>query len=296
MPIWTGAIAFGLVAIPIKLTSATSSHDIALHQYHAADGGRIRYWKVCELEEEPVEPDEIVKGVETDAEIVLLDDDDLADLPVSTSKTIEVVEFVPASEIDPILYEKAYYLEPDKAAGIRPYVLLREALVEKDRIAIVKITLRRRESLAALRPRGQTLMLHTMLWPDEIRTAQTAGLDAEARRQELDLAGTLIDAMSKDAFDPEQYSDDYQEALRAAIDAKAHGRPIAKAGKVAPRAGVFDLMDALAKSVDQAGSGKRAAKKTARKATAKQTEKQTARKSAAKKTAKQAPARKQRSA
>ncbi|MEU5870943.1 Ku protein [Glycomyces sp. NPDC047369] len=291
MAIWSGAIAFGLVSIPIKVTAATGSHDLGLHQYHAADEGRIRYLKVCEIDDEPVDPDEIVKGFETpDDEVVLLDEDDLKDLPVSTSKTIEVLEFVPAEQIDPIYYDKSYYLEPDKTGG-RPYVLLREALVQQDRIAVVKVTLRRRESLAALRPRGESLVMHTMLWPDEIRQPQTGGLDAEVRKQELEMAGTLIDAMAAD-FHPEGYTDDYQEALADLIEAKHEGRSAPKSKRERPKAKVIDLMDALQQSVDQK---QRPAKKTARKA-AKKTAKKAARKAPAKKTAKKAAASRRKSA
>ncbi|PRY59820.1 Ku protein [Glycomyces artemisiae] len=295
MAIWSGAIAFGLVSIPIKVTAATGSHDLGLHQYHAADEGRIRYLKVCEIDDEPVDPDEIVKGFETpDDEVVLLDEDDLKDLPVSTSKTIEVLEFVPAEQIDPIYYDKSYYLEPDKTGG-RPYVLLREALIQQDRIAVVKVTLRRRESLAALRPRGEALVMHTMMWPDEIRKPQTSGLDAEVRDQELEMAGTLIDAMAAD-FHPEGYTDAYQEALADLIEAKHEGRSAPKSKRERPKAKVIDLMDALQQSVDQR---KRPAKKTARKAakkTAKKSAKKTARKAPAKKAAKKAAASRRKSA
>ncbi|WP_030159963.1 Ku protein [Glycomyces sp. NRRL B-16210] len=280
--IWNGSIAFGLVSIPVKLHTATSSHDPSLHQYHAADAGRIRYWKVCEIDEEVVPPEEIVKGVEVDDEVVLLDDDDLADLPVSSSKTAEVVEFVPVEQIDPIHYEKSYYAEPGKAAG-KPYVLLREALAESGKIAIVRITLRRRESLAALRPRGDLLIVHTMLWPDEIREPQFSGAGGEAKRQELAMAGTLIESMSAD-FHPEKYSDAYQEALEDLIADKRDGRrTAAKKPKDEPKAKVINLMDALQKSVDAKGAkGGRSAKKTAKKTAAKKT---AAKKSTRKKTA-----------
>ncbi|MFG3340806.1 Ku protein [Glycomyces sp. NPDC048151] len=290
--IWTGVIAFGLVSIPVSLRSATTNHDVSMHQYHAADGGRIRYQKVCELDDEVVPPGDIVKGVDHESgEVVLLEEDELEDLPVSSSKTIEVVQFVSSDQIDPIHYERSYYADPGKAAG-KPYVLLREALEESGKIAIVKVALRRRESLAALRPRDDALVLHTMLWPDEIRAPEVGGIEkSEARKQELEMAATLIDAMTGD-FDPEDYSDDYQEALRALIDAKARGgkRP-AKSKAETPKAKVISLMDALQKSVEAKETGRRPAKKTAKKAA----KKSTARKTTAKKTAKAA-ARKRKSA
>ena len=279
--LWNGVIAFGLVSIPVNLRAATSSHDLSLHQYHATDGGRIRYQKVCEIDDEPVPPEEIVKGTETDGgKLVLLDDDDLADLPVSSSKMIEVLEFVPGEQIDPIHYERSYYAEPSKA-GAKPYVLLREALLDSGKIAIVKVTLRLRESLAVLRPRDDLLIVHTMMWPDEIRRPEIGGLDAESRKAELQMAGTLIDSMSGE-FEPEEYSDAYQEALLATIEAKQHGRSVAKPKKAEPMAEVIDLRDALERSVEAA---KRPAKPTAKKTATKAAKKAAARKQAAKKTA-----------
>ncbi|MCC3765141.1 Ku protein [Glycomyces sp. TRM65418] len=266
MPVlWNGVIAFGMVSIPVSLRAATDSHDIGLHQYHAADGGRIRYRKVCELDDEAVEPEDVVRGLVTeDGELVLIDEDDLADLPVSSSKTIEVVQFVESRQIDPIYYEKSYYAEPGKGAS-KPYVLLREALLGSGKIAVVRVTLRRRETLAALQPRDEVLVLHTMMWPDEILPPEVSGLDGEAEKTELQVAATLIDAMTGD-FRPEEYSDAYQEALRDLIEAKKEG-----------------LMDALQKSLETKEGKRRPAKKAARKATARKT---TAKKSTAKKAAK----------
>ncbi|GAA1680576.1 Ku protein [Glycomyces endophyticus] len=264
----------------MKLHTATSSHDPALHQYHAEDAGRIRYWKVCEIDEEVVPPAEIVKGVEVGDEVVLIDDEDLADLPVSSSKTADVVEFVPAEQIDPIHYEKSYYAEPGDGAE-KPYVLLRQALIDSGKLAIVRITLRRRETLAVLRPRDDLLVIHTMLWPDEIRKPQFTAAAGEARKQELAMAATLIDSMTAD-FNPEDYTDAYQEALADLIEAKAAGRSTpGKQEKAAPKAKVINLMDALQKSVDAKGAKGRTAQQAAKKTTAKKT---TAKKAAAKKT------------
>lgn len=279
--IWKGAIAFGLVSIPVSLRAATGSHDLSLHQYHVSDGGRIRYQKICELEDEAVEPEEIAKGVETeDGEVVLIDEDDLEDLPVSSSQTIEVERFVDAEQIDPIHYQKSYYAEPGKAAS-KPYALLRQALLDSGKIAIVKVTLRRRESLAALMPRDEVLVLHTMLWPDEIRRPDLSGLDGEAREQELEMAATLIDSMTGD-FRPDDYSDDYQEALRDLVEAKRQGRGRkAEPSKEEPKAEVINLMDALERSVAAKQGKRKSAKKSAKK-----TAKKTARKKAAKRATK----------
>ncbi|MQM27373.1 non-homologous end joining protein Ku [Glycomyces albidus] len=280
-------LALGLVRIPVKVYSATSSHDRAMHQHHASDGGRIRYEKVCEIEEEPVPAEEIVKGVEVDDEVILLDDDDLAALPQSTSREIEVLSVVPSAQIDPIYYEKTYYLGPGGKTD--PYVLLREALHEAERTALVRFTMRQRESLAAVRVRGDVLVLETMLWPDEIVIPKVEGVGGEVVQEELEMARILIDARSGD-WEPERYTDEYQEALAELIEAKREGRP---APKAAPerKAKVINLMDALKKSVEQADPDRLPAKKTVRKS-AKKSAKKTARASAAKKPAKAASRRK----
>ncbi|MFC3495731.1 non-homologous end joining protein Ku [Glycomyces rhizosphaerae] len=282
--IWNGAIAFGLVNIPIQLQVATSSHEVPLHNYHAPDLGRIHLQKVCEIEDEPVPPEELVKGWESeDDKVVVLEESDFEDLPVSTSKLVEVLQFVKAEEIDPIHFDKSYYAQPGKFAE-RAYVLLREAMINSGRIAVVKIALRRRECLAVIRPHDGVLVLHTMLWPDEVRKPEISGIEGEAAAQELEMADTLIDSMSG-TYEPEKYSDAYQEAMEDLIKAKLRGRKLPKAkAKAQPKAEVINLMDALQKSLDRAGSPrKRPAKKAApRKAAAK---KATARKQPAKKSA-----------
>jgi DNA end-binding protein Ku len=259
-------IAFGMVRVAVKVYAATSKHDLDLHQYHATDAGRVRNQRVCELEDEPVPAEEIVKGVETDdGELVFLNEDDLKALPVASSKRIEVIGFVPEDQIDPIFFERSYYLGPGSGAA-ESYVVMRDALREKGKIGIVRITMRQRTSLAALRPREDVLVLETMLWPDEIRLPHISGLDSAVRQQELELADTLINAMAGD-FHPEEYTDAYQEALRGAIEAKAHGQPVPKA-KAEPRATTVDMMDALTRSVEHLQSPPtRSVKKTAKKAT-----------------------------
>jgi DNA end-binding protein Ku len=287
-------IAFGMVRIPVKLYAATGSHDLSLHQYHAADAGRIRYEKVCELDDEPVPADAIRKGVETeDGEVVLLDEEDFAALPESSSKQIEVVQFVPAEQIDPIFYERSYYVGPGTAGG-DPYVLLREALLDAGKAAIVRLTMRQRESLAALRPRDEILVLDTMLWADEIYTPEISSSGGELEAAELEMAGILIDARTG-SWDPEKYRDEYQEALLELIEAKQEGRPAPKA-KPEKMAKVINLMDALQRSVEQADPDRlpekqprKAAKKTAKKAARKTAaKKSTAKQTAAEKSAKQA--------
>jgi DNA end-binding protein Ku len=299
--IWKGAVSFGLVSIAVRLYSATEEKDIRFHQVHREDGGRIRYKRVCSVDGEEVTYDDIAKGYDIGGgEMVILTDEDFAELPLSTSRSIEVLEFVPAEQVDPILYNKAYYLEPDGQAT-KPYILLREALTDSDRVAIVKVALRQREQLATLRVREGVLVLNTMLWPDEIRSPDFGFLDEDIslRPPELAMAGSLVDSMAGD-FDQDDYSDDYRVALQEVIDAKVEGREVVapEEPEAAPAAAV-DLMAALKASVERAKAARGeapekeskptpiSAAKSAKKTTAKKTapaEKSTAKKAAAKKT------------
>jgi DNA end-binding protein Ku len=252
--IWKGAVSFGLVSISVKLYSATEEKSIRFHQVHRKDAGRIRYQRVCSVCGEQVGYDDIVKGYDIGGgEIVVLTDEDFADLPLSTSRAIDVLEFVPAEQIDPILFDKAYYLEPEGAAT-KPYVLLRDALTDSERVAIVKIALRQKENLATLRVREGVLVLNTMLWPDEVRQPDFAFLDEaiETRPPELQMAASLIDSMTGD-FKADSYSDEYREALQEVIDAKVAGREVAAPAEAEPEAApAVDLMAALQASVERA--------------------------------------------
>jgi DNA end-binding protein Ku len=252
--IWKGAVSFGLVSISVRLYSATEEKDIRFHQVHRTDGGRIRYKRVCSVCGEEVTYDDIAKGYDIGGgEMVILTDEDFAELPLTTSHAIDVMRFVPAEQVDPILYAKAYYLEPEGIAT-KPYVLLRDALVDSDRVAIVKIALRQREQLATLRVREGVLVLNTMLWPDEVRNPDFGFLDDDVtlRPPELAMAGALIDSMAGD-FDPDEYTDDYRKALQEVIDAKVEGREVValEEPEAAPTAAV-DLMAALKASVERA--------------------------------------------
>jgi DNA end-binding protein Ku len=252
--IWKGAVSFGLVSIAVKLYSATEEKDIRFHQVHRTDGGRIKYKRTCSIDGEEVTYDDIAKGYDIGGgEMVILTDEDFADLPLTTSRAIDVLEFVPADQIDPILFAKAYYLEPEGQAG-KPYVLLRDALRDADRVAIVKIALRQREQLATLRVRDDVLVLNTMLWPDEVRNPDFGFLDEdiETRPAELAMASSLIDSMAG-SFKPEEFTDNYREALQEVIDAKIEGREIVQPEEAeeAPAAAV-DLMAALKASVERA--------------------------------------------
>jgi DNA end-binding protein Ku len=292
--IWRGAISFGLVSIPVKLFSATEDKSVAFHQVHREDGGRVRYQRICQLDGEKVEYADIAKGYElSDGRMVTLTDEDLADLPLSSSREIDVVQFVPLEQVDPIYYAKSYYLEPDKAA--KPYVLLRTTLEEAGKVAIVKVTLRNRESLATLRVRDGVLVLETMLWPDEIREPDFGFLDEDVtvRSQELQMASSLVDTMTGD-FEPTAFHDEYREALEKVIEAKIEGAEIAEqpSEKATGGAEVVDLMAALRASVarakesrgEAAAPGKATTKKAA-KAPAKAPAKKAAAKKAATKTA-----------
>ena len=257
--IWKGAISFGLVTIPVKLYSATEQRDVSFHQVHREDGGRVRYKRVCTVDGEEVPYSDIAKGYELPSgEMVILTDEDFADLPLTTSRRIDVLQFVEESEVDPIYFAKSYYLEPD-AQGAKPYVLLRDALENSDQVAIVKVALRRREALATLRVREGVLTMETMLWPDEIREPAFGFLDEspEVRKQELAMAASLVESLSGD-FDPSQYTDQYREAVESLIDAKIEGRDLVPAPDTEVEGGakVVDLVAALQASIDAAKRGR----------------------------------------
>jgi len=256
---WKGSIAFGLVNVPVKLYSATETHDVRLHQVHDEDGGCIRYQRKCEVCGEVVAYANIDKAYEEDGKAVVLRDDDLAALPVERSREIEVVQFVPSKQIDPIRLEKSYYLEPTGSA-LKAYTLLRRVLDETARTAIVRISIRQRQRLAVLRVHDDVLMVQTMLWDDEIRAAEFASLDERPRipSKELDLAKAIVDQLSGD-FAPDEYEDDYQVQLRQLVDAKLdQGDAIDTAatfGEPAEEAEVLDLMEALQRSVERRKAG-----------------------------------------
>lgn len=259
--IWKGAVAFGLVNVPVRLYAATGEHEVALHQVHREDGGRIRYRRTCSVCGEDVAYSDIAKGYETDdGQMVVLTDEDLAELPLATEREIEVLEFVPADQVDPILLARTYYLEPDKTAA-KAYTLLREALAATDLMAVVKVALRQRESMGVLRVRGEVICLQTLLWPDEVRAADFPILEApvSVRPQELAMASSLVESMVAD-FDPSAFEDRYATALRSLIDAKIEAGttvtpPVPTT--TAPAGGeVVDLLAALQRSVEAARAGR----------------------------------------
>lgn len=293
--IWKGNISFGLVSVPVKVYSATESHDVKLHQVHSADGGRIRYQRRCEVCSKVVAYEDIDKAYDDGERTVVLTDEDLDSLPAERSHEIEVVEFVPADQIDTLRLDRSYYLEPDERA-LKPYTLLRRTLEDTERTAIVRFALRQKTRLAAMRVRDNVLLLQTLLWDDEVREPAFDVLSSAPRisAKELDMAAQLVDSLASD-FDSSAFTDEYQDQLHQLVEAKLEqGEDLDTAatfGEVEDEkdADVLDLMEALKRSVDQKGKKRAAAKKApAKKATAK---KAPAKKATAKKTAeKKAPA------
>ncbi|MEV5337820.1 Ku protein [Streptomyces sp. NPDC052676] len=248
--IWNGAISFGLVSIPIKLVNATESHSISFRQIHTEDGGRIRYRKVCELEDREVTQSEIGKGYEdADGTIIPITDEDLAHLPLPTAKTIEIVAFVPAERIDPLQMDAAYYLAASGAPAAKPYTLLREALKRSNKVAIAKFALRGRERLGMLRVVDDVIVMHGLLWPDEVRAPEGVAPDTDVtvRDKELDLADALMDTLGE--VDLTDLHDEYREAVEEVIAAKAAGEAPPEAPEPAHGGKVLDLMAALENSV-----------------------------------------------
>jgi DNA end-binding protein Ku len=251
--IWNGAISFGLVSIPIKLVNATESHSVSFRQIHLEDGGRIRYRKVCDLEDREVTQGEIGKAYEdADGTMIPVTDDDLASLPIPTAKTIEIEGFVPAESVDPLQVDAAYYLAANGVPAAKPYTLLREALKRSGKVAICKFALRGRERLGMLRVVDDVLAMHGLLWPDEIRTTEGVAPDTgvTVRDKELDLADALMDTLGE--VDLDSLHDDYREAVEELIAAKASGEEPPAAAAPAPGGKVLDLMAALEKSVREA--------------------------------------------
>jgi DNA end-binding protein Ku len=288
--VWKGSIAFGMVSIPIRLVSATEERDVPLRQVHDADGGRIKYKRFCSIDGEEVPYSHIAKGYEiSDDDVVVLTDDDLTNLPIASTKAVEVVSFADRDEINPIALSRAYYADP--TGDPKPYKLLHDTLVETNKVAVVKLALRQRERLATIRPQDGMLVIQTMLWPDEVRRPSFSFQDddVEVKKQELDMAAMFVGAFDQ-GFNPDQFHDQYREALQAVVDAKLSGHDIVRAPEPDAESNVIDLMDALRASLEQAGAasdGESATKKApAKKAATKKTPtKKAAAKTPAKKTA-----------
>ena len=278
--IWTGAIAFGLVNVPVKAYGATEDHDVQLHQVHDADGGRIRYQRRCEVCGEKVDFEHIDKAYDDGERTVVLTDEDFDALPSEKSREIEVVQFVPNAQIDPIMLERSYYLEPDSKSP-KAYLLLRKTLEDSELTAVVKFALRQKTRIGALRVRGKVLVLQTLLWGDEVREVDFPATNSRVRisDQELKMSAMLVEQFSGD-FAPKDFEDEYQSELRTLIEAKLTqgdsldtGATFGDADAVRQDAGrdsgdVIDLMEALKRSIEgkrtrRSGAGTAATGKTA---------------------------------
>ena len=244
--VWNGTIRLGLANVPVKAYGATEERSTGLHHVHVTDGGRVRHRRVCEVDGAEVELAELARGyVLPDGETVVLTDDDLAGLPLSTSRAMEVQAFAQVEEIDPIYFARTYHLEPEPA-GVKSYVLLVEALRRSGRVALVKIALRQRESLGVVRVRDQVLVLETMLWPEEVRTPDFPFLyqDVAVSEREIRDATELVKGLSE-KFTPAHYTDGYRAALRALVQSKIDGNDLVQPAAETQREGAADLLSAL---------------------------------------------------
>ena len=256
--IWKGAVSFGLVNVPVRLFSATENHDVQFRQVHEKDGGRIRYKRVCAIDGEEVPYSDIAKGYEAaDGQMVVLSDEDMKSLPSRSTKEISIEKFVPSEQIDPLLFDKSYYLEPDKT-GLKPYVLLRDALEKADRMALVTVSVRSRMTLAVLRVRDGVIVLQTLLWADEVRAPEFESLSEEthATSKELAMASSLVDSLSGD-YVPDEFEDDYSDAVESLVASKIEGGDITTTPEAeGEETEVVDLLAALQRSVDKAKAAK----------------------------------------
>jgi DNA end-binding protein Ku len=252
--IWSGAISFGLVTVPCNVVSATEDHSIHFHQYHLEDMGRVRYRKVCELEDREVDQSEIGKGYELTRDTVIpITDEELRNLPLPTAKAIEIDAFVPLEDIDPIRMGAGYYLTGGGQVAAKPYKLLVEALRRSSRVAIVKYAWSGRERLGMLRVRGDAMVLQELLWPDEIRDpTELLPEPVEVSEEEIEGALALMDTMTVDELTGPEFQDHYTEALGQIIEAKREEKPLPTAPEPERSPQVLDLMAALNESVQKA--------------------------------------------
>ncbi|MFI9344908.1 Ku protein [Streptomyces sp. NPDC052773] len=252
--IWSGAISFGLVTVPINVVSATENHSIQFHQYHLEDMGRVRYRKVCELEDREVAQSEIGKGYElTKERVIPITDEDLSNLPLPTAKAIEIVAFVPLESVDPIRIGEGYYLQPREQVAAKPYKLLVQALGRSSRVAVAKYAWSGRERLGLLRVRDDVLVLHSMRWPDEIRDpTELLPPPVELSDDEVQAALQLMDSLTVDELEGDEFQDRYTEAIAQIIEAKREDREPPEVPEPEQPAKLVDLMSALQESVSKA--------------------------------------------
>ena len=269
--VWSGTISFSLVSVPVQLFSVAENAGPELHQYHEADGGRVRYKRVCEVDQGEVRVEDIARGYPVGDDVVVITDHDLDGLPDVVKKTITIEAFVPEEQVDPISYRRSYYIAPEKA-GQRPYALMRDALKKAHRAAVTRFAMRERESLALVRAKNDLLVLETLWWPDEVRSAAVEPPEPVEDKAELKAMTDLIDAMTRD-FDPEHYHNLYREALQETIDAKAAGREVkhVEAPEPITEGKVGDLLSALKASVERAKATREDEKPAPKKRTKKAT-------------------------
>lgn len=266
-PLWKGALAFGLVTVPIRLFPATEDKTPSFNQLRASDHSRIGYKRIAKADGAEVDADEMVRGYEYGKDqYVVFSKEELESLRPSSSRTVEIHQFVPSDQIDPVYFQRSYYLAPEPA-GAKAYGLLRQAMADRDTVAICKVTLRDKEHLATVRLRGELLVLETMYWPDEIRGVSLGdlGIDEipEPRKQEVQMARTLIENLTED-FDPTAYRDEYRERLEEAVQAKVEGEEVTVSAAEEEPETVVDLMAALKESVEQSKRGEEPAKSESR--------------------------------
>ena len=251
--IWSGAINFGLVTIPVKLFTAVKTNDLSFNLLHAKDEGRIKYERVCSVDGKPVPWDEIVKGYEFEkGEYVTLTDEDFKKVNPEATQSVDIVEFVELAKIDTMYFDKPYYLEPTKQ-GRHAYALLREALADSKRVAIARVVIRTKEYIAAVKPVDDALVLELMHWSDELVGADTLDVPGQEKmpEKEMKMARMLIDTMSVDEFQPEKFENKYHDELMTMIEARAAGKELPAAKKAPVRSKVVNLMDVLAQSLEE---------------------------------------------
>ncbi|MEU5366543.1 Ku protein [Streptomyces sp. NPDC005925] len=293
--VWSGAISFGLVTVPVNVVGATENHSIQFHQYHLEDMGRVRVRKFCEVEDREVGSDEIGKGYQlTKEQVIPISDDDLSNLPLPTARAIEIEAFVPLGSVDPIRIGEGYYLQPKEQVAAKPYRLLVQALARSSKVAVAKYAWSGRERLGLLRVRDDVIVLHAMRWPDEIRDpAELLPPPVDLTDDEIDSAIALMDSMTRDDLEGDEFRDTYTEALARIIEAKRENHALPAVPEETEQPGkVVDLMAALQESVQKAQASRGEGPADVHKMPKKKTpaKKQTAKKTAAKK----APARKPR--
>ncbi|HLX25696.1 MAG TPA: Ku protein [Candidatus Cybelea sp.] len=273
--IWSGSINFGLVTIPVKLFTAVKTDELSFNMLHAKDEGRIKYERICSIEDKPVPWDEIVKGYEYEkGQYVILNDDDFKKVNPEATQSVDILEFVELDKINPMYFDKPYYLEPTKQ-GRHAYALLRETLAHTNRVAIARVVIRTKEYIAAVKPIEEALVLELMHWASEIVGADSIDVPDRAKlpEQELKMARMLVDTMSVDEFEPEKFTNKYHDELLTMIEARAAGKELPKPKKAPTRAKVVNLMDVLAQSLEEskkrrAGTNGRATTKRRKKTAA----------------------------